>query len=422
MRLDPNSLAFTILLGMLTALPPLATDMSLPALPDIARSLGTTSGTAALTLSLFLLGFALGPVAYGPLSDRYGRRPVMLSGCALFVLAATAGALAGSMPMLLFWRVLQGASAGAGSVVSYAVARDLFEGDTLRRRLSQVSMARVVSPMVAPSLGALVLPFGGWRGIYGLTAALAVALFALVALALYETVPHLAGSAAGSPARPRAPPRLLTGYARVLRDRLCLGYCLVNALAFGALFAYISGSSLVMIQIFGISPRLFGGLFAAIDLGLLGGFFVNSRLVGKGIALRWPLTFGLILGAASSLLLLALSVAHLAGVANMVVLLILGAFAYGLITPNTAHGALQPVPDAAGVAAAILSLLMMLAGAASSALVSFFYDGRTPLAMTSTMAAFAAAALVLYATFVRPAGTARPAGGASPDAQSPETR
>ncbi len=403
MRLDPNSFAFTILLGMLTALPPLATDMSLPALPDIARSLDTTAGAAALTLSLFLVGFALGPVAYGPLSDRYGRRPVMLSGCALFVVAATAGALAGSMPMLLFWRVLQGASAGAGSVVSYAVARDLFEGDALRRRLSQVSMARVVSPMVAPSLGALVLPFGGWRGIYGLTAALAVALFALVALALHETVPHLVESGPAGPANGRPRPRLLAGYARVLGNPLCLGYCLVNALAFGALFAYISGSSLVMIQIFGISPRLFGGLFAAIDLGLLGGFFLNARLVARGIALHLPLSSGLVLGALSSLLLFLLSFTDRAGIADMVALLIPGAFAYGLITPNTAHGALQPVPEAAGVAAAILSVLMMLTGAASSALVSFFYDGETPLAMTGMMAAFSLAALVLYAASVRPA-------------------
>ncbi|MDA8049997.1 MAG: multidrug effflux MFS transporter [Rhodospirillales bacterium] len=343
LRLDPKSFAFTMLLGMLSALPPLATDMSLPALGEIAQSLHSTPGTAALTLSLFVIGFALGPIAYGLLSDRYGRRPVMLFGCALPAAAATEAALAALMPMLLFWRVVQGLSAGAGAIVSYAVARDLFEGAALRRRLSQVSMARVVSPMVAPSLGALVLPFGGWRGIYALTATAGGVLFAVVAFGFRETAPRHSG-------KPVVPLRLLASYARVFGNRLCVGYSVVNACAFGSLFAYISGSSLVMMQLLGVPPRVFGGLFALIDLGLMGGFFVNARFGVRGVAPVWPLTSGLVLGTSASLALMVLSLADLAEVASLVPLLILGAFGYGLITPNAALGALRPLPEAAGVA------------------------------------------------------------------------
>ncbi|HTU55046.1 MAG TPA: multidrug effflux MFS transporter [Acetobacteraceae bacterium] len=399
-NIHPESFTFTVLIGALTALPSLATDMSLPALDGIARALHASPGEAALTLSLFLVGYALAPIAFGPLSDEYGRRPVVIAGCALFALAAILGTFAGSIPMLLLWRLLQGAGAGAGTVISFAVVRDLFDGAGLRRRLAQISIVRVIAPMVGPSLGAFVLPFGGWRGIYALTALLATLLLAAAILRLAESAPRFSG-------RPHVPVRLITAYARVLRNRACLGYSLVNACAFGCLFGYINGSSLVMIGVLGVSPRLFGLLFALVDMGLLAGFFLNGRLNAWGIGRHAPLLAGLWLSAAASLALLALSLAGMTRLPGLVSLLLLAAFGYGLVTPNATQGALQPLPEVAGVAAAVLSLLMMLTGAFSGMIVSALFDGRTALAMTGVMAAFSAGALALYLAFVRPAERAR---------------
>jgi MFS transporter, DHA1 family, multidrug resistance protein len=395
-NIHPESFTFTLLIGALTALPSLATDMSLPALGGIARSLHASPGEAALTLSLFLVGYALAPIAFGPLSDEYGRRPVVIAGCALFALAAILGTFADSIPMLLLWRLLQGAGAGCGTVISFAVVRDLFDGAALRRRLAQISIVRVIAPMIGPSLGAFVLPFGGWRGIYALTAILATFLLAAAILRLAESAPRFSG-------RPHVPVRLITAYARVLRNRACLGYSLVNACAFGYLFGYINGSSLVMIEVLGVSPRVFGLLFALVDIGLLAGFFLNGRLNAWGVGRHAPLLTGLWLGAGASLALLALSLAKMTRLPSLVSLLLIGAFGYGLITPNATQGALQPLPEVAGVAAAVLSLLMMLTGALSGMIVSTLFDGRTALAMTGVMAVFSTGAFVLYLAFVRPA-------------------
>src|SRR5690349_18715720 len=132
LRIRPGSFAFTLLLGALSMLPPFSIDMGLPALPAMAQSLGTTSAGASLSLSLFMLGFALAPLVYGPLSDRYGRRPLLLIGCTVFVVAGVGCALSQSLPILLAWRFIQGAGAGAGTVLVLAIIRDLFEGATAR--------------------------------------------------------------------------------------------------------------------------------------------------------------------------------------------------------------------------------------------------------------------------------------------------
>ncbi len=369
--------------------------MSLPALGGIARSLGTSPGIAALSLSLFMVGYALAPMAFGPLSDEYGRRPVVIAGCALFALAAVLGTLAGSIPTLLLWRLLQGAGAGAGTVISFAVVRDLFEGAELRRRLAQISVVRVIAPMIGPSLGAFVLPFGGWRGIYALTATLASFLLIAAVLGLAESAPRFSGA-------PHVPVRLITGYARVLGNRACLGYSLVNACAFGCLFGYINGSSLVMIEALGVSPRIFGLLFALVDVGMMGGFFVNGRLNARGAGRHAPLLTGLWLAAGTSILLLALSLLGLIRIASLIPLLLIGMFGYGLITPNATQGALQLLPEVAGMASAVLSLLMMLTGALAGSISASLFDGRTAFAMTGAMALFSVGALAIYLLYVRP--------------------
>lgn len=395
MRIRPSSFAFTLLLGALSALPPFSIDMGLPAFPVMARSLGTTSAGVSLSLSLFMVGFALGPLVYGPLSDRHGRRPLLLVGCAVFTLAGLGCAVAGSLPVLLLARFIQGAGAGAGAVLSLAIIRDLFEGAVARTRLSYVSLVMGVAPMIAPTIGAWVLAVGPWRAIYATLAAGGFVLVLAVALGLEESAPL---GAKALTAR-----GLWHSYARVVRHRLSFGYALINALSFGCCFAYISGSPLVLMDVLGVSVQVYGYCFASTALAMMAGAFLNGRLSARGVAASPLLALGLGLGGTASAVLVLITLGKVASVMTLMPLFALGNFSLGFVTPNATHGSLQPMPDIAGVASAVLSGLRMLVGAASSALVAFLFDGHSPLAVTGVMAGFAVSSLLVYLLLVLPA-------------------
>lgn len=392
---------FMLLIGLITILPPLAIDMGLPALGAIGQALGHNAADATLTLSFFMLGFAVSPLAYGPLSDRFGRRPVILWAVALFAVGGIGCTLAGSLPNLLFWRLVQGAGAGASLTLPLAIVRDLFDGAEGRTKLSHMIVLTIMAPMVAPTLGAGVLALGGWRAIYGV---LGVA-GALAALGMGLC---FAESARIDPARRLSLAGLLADYGTVLRNRLSLGYILVNSLAFGTLFAYVSASPLLLIDVMGISPTAYGLVFALTSFGIMAGAFVSGRLSARNIGLEGPLAVGLALSIGTALLLLALTLAQVLTLPVLLPLLALGTFGAGLIFPNAAHGAIQPLPQIAGVASAVMGCSQMTVGAISSAMVAGLHDGRSGLAMTGVMAFFGLLTLACLLLVVRPArrGTA----------------
>ena len=187
LKLRPDSAAFTLLLAGLAALPPLGIDMNLPALAQIGRDLHAPAAQTGLTLSLFLLGYAAAQLLFGPLSDRFGRRGPLFAGCLLFTLGALGAATAPGITALLAWRVVQGAGAGAGSVMAFAVVRDLFSGTAARVKLAYVNAVMNVAPMVGPTFGSLMLPVTGWRPIFGVQAAAGVLLVLAVLLAFVES-------------------------------------------------------------------------------------------------------------------------------------------------------------------------------------------------------------------------------------------
>lgn len=396
MRIRPKSLSFTILLGALAALPPLSIDMGLPAFPTISASLRASPGEVGLTLSLFMLGFAIAQLLFGPLSDRYGRKPFLILGCGLFALAGAACAAAPSINTLIAWRLVQGAGAGAGMVVTLAIVRDLFDGAAARAQLSYVNLVMSVAPMIAPTIGSRVLAIAGWRGIYATLAVGGFLLLLSVALALGETLKRRDLDAI----KPR---RLIKNYGRILSNPICLGYALVNAFNFGCMFAYVAGSPLVMLNVFGVSTTTYGWLFASTAFGIMAGSFLNGRLSMRGVPPSRLLTVGLVTGVASSIALVLLSVSSAAQVLTLMPLLVLNTFCCGIISPNAMHGAIQPVPESAGVAAAIVGFLQMLVGALASGLIAFLFDGHSAIAMCSLMALFAFASLIAYFQLARPA-------------------
>ena len=395
-RLRPHTVGFTFLLGALATLASFATDMGLPVLGEMAASLGVAPGRAALSLSVFMAGFALGPLVFGPVSDHVGRRPVLLSGVAAFAVFGALGAFSRTLGAVLLWRFLMGIGAGSCQVLVVAMVRDLFTGVEARVRQSYVNLAAGIAPIIAPTLGVAVATTGGWRAIYGALAAGGTVLLTIAALRLGESLPP-------TPHESFEVRRALEGYARVLRHRVSLGYAMVIALNFGCLFAYVSGSSLVLIGILGVSRRVYGLLFAVTSLGLMIGALSNASLSRRGVPHPRLIGWGMGIIVATSVLLLVLTLVGAISTWVLVTLAVVSFVGQGIVRPNAVQGALEPVPESAGVASAVVSGLQMLVGGASSAIVAAWFDGRSAISVTAMMALTALMSAIVYGTVVRPA-------------------
>jgi DHA1 family bicyclomycin/chloramphenicol resistance-like MFS transporter len=393
LRIPPTSIAFTFLLGLLATLPAFGIDMALPSLKATSVSLGVSASQVGLTISVFMLGFGVASLICGPVSDRYGRKPIVVFGCVIFIIAGIGCALAQSLAALLMWRTVQGAGA-ASTVVAMAIIRDLFEGQAARVKISFVIVATNVAPMIAPSTGAALLTVGGWRLIYVVLVALGLILLSAMWLGFAE-------SARIDAANRLTPSAIVRDYIRVLMHPACLGYILVSATAFGTVFSYATGSSLYLINIVGLRPDQYGLIFSATALAVIGGALLDGRLSAWGVAPGYPLTIGLALLVVSATLLLVMTLAGWMPLPLVISLFIVVAFAFGMIAPNATHGAMQPLPQIAGAVGAASGCILTVAGAISSALVAILFDGHSALSMTAVMALCALLAMVSYLLIAR---------------------
>ncbi len=383
----PETFRFTVVLGLLAALPTLSIDISQPSLLAIQGQLLASSRTVGLTITLFMVGFALGQFGAGPMSDRHGRRPVLLCGLAGYTAAAIGCALAGSAEALVAWRLVQGIAAGACAVLAFTMIRDLFEGDAARAKRSYVTVVFGLAPMLAPALGAWVLEVGGWRPVYVILASSSVLLLAAVAVGVAE-------SRIVSPGH--APTMLFAAYRRVLGDRRFVGLAAVNALSFGAMFAYIAGSPQVLMGNLHLTPSGYGLFFAGTAAALTAGAWVSGRSASMGVGPRGLLWVSLVMAAASAVTLALLLAIDVASVVALLPLLLLNLFCRGMTAPNAQHMALEPMREQAGTAAAAVGVMQILTGALSSAIVAVLMPYIGPSGMTVVMAVLAVASLVLW--------------------------
>ena len=388
MKLKSDSLGFTVLLAAMAGLPPLSTDIYLSALSKMSHSLGTAESAAGYTLSIFLAGFSLSQLFFGPMSDRLGRRPVGIFGCVLFTCSAFGCALSHSMAVLLFWRVWQGIGAGAVTVLAFAVVRDLFSGNDARQRLAYVNAAMAFVPMVAPVLGSLLLRLAGWRSIFVLMAVLGLLLALGFGFGLEESLPP-AQRVTYSPAG------LARNYLRILSTRSVFGYCLLTSFTFGSMLAYVTGSSFVFIDTMGMSGTRYGMMLFFTAGAIVAGSTLSGLLSKRDISYNSVLSFSLWLNIAAPCALFLLGLTHWFTVATALPLIMLTTLAVGLITPNAAHGALAPMGEIAGTAAAMLGSVRMLGGSVASAGVSFLRFAP-PTSMTSVMLLFGVLAMASY--------------------------
>lgn len=381
----PKRVKYALLLGGLTAFGPLSIDMYLPALPTMTGDLHTNDGTLQLTLTAFVVGLALGQLMVGPLSDSFGRRKPLLIGLVVYVAASVVAAQTSVVEVLIAVRFVQALGAAAGIVIARATVRDLFSGTAMTKFFSMLMLVTGCAPILAPILGGQILNWTSWRGVFWVLTGFGTVLLATIAVTLPEPLPKQRRTTMGFAQVART-------YAALLRERNFLGYALTAGLVFAALFAYISGSSFVLQDVFGLSAQTYSYVFGAGGIGIVVMGQVNARLVGH-FSERGLLATGVTVATVGAWLMLAASVFQL----GMLALLIPLGFvvsSIGLVMPNCMSLALTNHPEAAGSASALLGVFQFAVGGISAPLVSL--GGKTAVPMTLTMAVFGLVALLAF--------------------------
>jgi len=380
---------FIVMLGLLSALPPLATDIGLPAIPTLQSHFGISIGHATQTLTVFLLGFSIGPVLFGPLSDRYGRKPILLFGVGLFSIAAFACAFAMHIGDLLAVRFVQGIAAGAAAALPAAIVRDVFSGREGLSRQSYVALVMGVAPLVAPLMGAALLQAGNWKLIYDCLGILGVGLFLLALFGYAETIDLTVSTGQSHNVLAEA----MRAYSSLVKNRQYLLNTGHLATTFGTMFAYITGSSAVFIDMLGLPNTVYGVIFAVTAAGTICGAASNGHLV-KALGEDKLLQVGVCGGFIVNLVLLTCALFDTRSPLLITACVFGSNFFTGIVMPNATHQALHSVGHIAGSGSALQRSLQFLSGAGAGALVGFIAVNQLK-GMAVTMTLFAAAGVIL---------------------------
>jgi DHA1 family bicyclomycin/chloramphenicol resistance-like MFS transporter len=375
-------LRLVLVLGFLSALGPLTIDMYLPSLPTITGELHASAAAVQLTLTGTLVGLALGQLVVGPLSDAFGRRLPLLAGIGVHVLASVFCVIAPNLAVLGTLRVLQGLGAAAAAVVAMAVVRDLFDGLAAARLFSRLMLVIGVAPILAPTIGGAVLNWTSWRGVCVVLTLVGSVIMAATALILPETLPHDRRRNGGLGGTVR-------DYGRLLTDRTYVGLILVAGLAMAALFAYVSGSSFVFQEQFGLSEQQFAYVFAGGAVGLIGATQLNIRLLRRWSPLK-ILAGSLAGGLVASAVLVFFAVTGTGGLVGILIPLWTVLFTVGLAMPNAPALALSRHGEAAGTAAALLGAVQFGVGALAAPLVGILGVGAGAMAAVVLLGTVAA--------------------------------
>jgi DHA1 family bicyclomycin/chloramphenicol resistance-like MFS transporter len=356
-----------VLLGTLCMFGPLSMDMYLPSLPALASFFSTSASKAQLTLSGFTIGFAICQLVYGPLSDRLGRKWLLVGGVALYSVASLLCAIAADIDALIVYRFLQAVGGGAGVVITRAIVRDLYSKEAGARALSLLLLAPSLAALVGPFIGGQILLWTDWRDIFWLLTILGVLILGLSIVKLPETLaPELRQASSVR--------KILHEYGLILFDRRSLGYMLCGAFSFAGMFAQLSGTPFVYIDLFGVAPENFGFLFALNILGIMAGSYVNSRLVIR-FGIRRMLVAGTSLALGGGLLLAAFATFGVGGLYGIVIPIVIFMTPHNIVNANATAGALEAYPHIAGTASALIGAIRFATGAAVGALVGLLHDG-----------------------------------------------
>lgn len=392
MPLQSKSVVFPFFIGLIAALSPVSIDTTLPTLPAVAQHFSVDAAATQLTLTSFFTGLAVGQLFYGPISDRFGRRPPLLFGVALCVAGTLLCANAGSIDTLVVGRFFQALGASSGTVLSRSIVRDCYAWNEAGRALSLISVVFGVVPIVGPIIGSLSLEVGGWPAVFWLIATYTAGLLVLLAFQLPETAPYPRENMIG----PRA---LARSFGYLLVQRHFMGYMLVLLFIQAGIFAYLANSSFVFIQVLGYAPREFGFTFSLIMSGHFIGAMIGSRLVFK-LGLDRSIRLGAQISFASGVLIAVLAWLDIVSVVAMVVPMFVFMFGSALVMPLATAAAMSPYPKLAGAASSLMGICYLSAGALISYVLGLLFDG-TARPLATSVALSGVATLVLFEFVVR---------------------
>ncbi|QCK85852.1 multidrug effflux MFS transporter [Phreatobacter aquaticus] len=396
MAFRPDTFALTALLAMLISMGPVSTDLYLPSLPDIGRVLGATTAQVQLTLSAFLVGFAAGQILYGPVSDKYGRKPVLVIALVLYGVGTALCAAAQSIETLTAARCLQALGAAGPIVVARAIVRDLYEGRRAARELALMGTFMSVMPAIAPIFGGVLHVAFGWRSTFAIMLIYAACALVLVMVQLPETLRERSTA-------PISPIGILRTFGTIVVDRTFLANTLIFAAGYSGLFSFISSSSFILQGVYGLGPIGAGASFSTCVIGFVSGSIIGTPLVarlGEDMAIR--IGIGLqALGALAMAAALGIGGLGLAGILAPMAAYTLG---FGITMPQTLSAAMKPFPDKAGAASSLAGFIQMSSGAIAGVFVGHALGNSAwPLAAALGVTASIAVGTYLANRFVQTA-------------------
>ncbi len=388
---NSDRLTLTLLLGLLVSFAPITIDLYLPALPVMTADLMTNTESMQLTLSVYMVGFALAQTFFGPISDRFGRKPTILIGTSVYLIASVACALATSVEQLIIFRLFQSIGAAAAPVVARAVVRDMFTREEAAKTYAVVTTVTAIAPVVAPVLGGVIVVWLGWRANFWVLTGFGTTAMLLVIFLLPET------NRVPDPSATRFS-RMLINFATMLRNRAYLGYLLTVMGTFGGLFAYLIGASFVLVGELGMTELEFGISFSGASVGFMGGAFLGSRIVRR-LGIERMCLIGTAFTALAGTLILSLIWGGTVTAASVMIPTVIYFFGMGLSQPNIQAGAISPFPHMAGAAASLLGLAQYVSAGIFSIVIGIFAFDPT-LLLATVMGGAGIFAFVIFATMI----------------------
>ena len=385
----PKSIAAMSTLAALVALGPMSTDMYLPALPRIANELSVNTASVQLTLSVFLVGFAIAQLIYGPLSDRFGRKPVMAGGLLLFIFASIACALIEHIHGLTFFRLLQALGGAAGPVLGRAIVRDNYGVKDSGRALSHIGSIMALAPAFAPILGGFLAATLGWQSIFWFLAAYGIVSLAIFLFKVKESAPV-------AERHPKSFKQIRGHYKQLLADQNYVGYMLTGSFSYAGLFAFLSGISFVLIGLYDVTEQQFGWYFLAIVAGFITGTQISARLGERYSHRALILAGAYVLLAAGAMMIVLVSLEN-TNAASVIVPMMIFMLGVGIVMPQSMAGALKYYPTIAGTASGLLGFVQMSISGIAGVIVGHSYNlSAGPMSFTI----FSMAALCLLSCIV----------------------
>lgn len=375
-----------LILGSLTALGPFSIDMYLPGFPAIARDLNTTAAKVSQTLSGYFVGISLGQLLYGPLLDRFGRKKPLFIGLAVYILASAGCAVATSVEQLIVLRIIQAIGSCAATVASVAMVRDLFPVSENAKVFSLLLLVVGFSPMIAPTVGGYVTDAFGWHAVFMILTVMGIAIFGATALWLPDS--YKPDKTLSLKPRP-----IIMNFLEVLREPQFYTYSITGAVAFAGLFAYVSGSPIVFMEVFHVDGKVYGWIFAFLSVGFIGSGQVNTLMLRR-FSSEQVINVALICQAVIGLAFLAAALNGALTLTSTLVFLFLFLCCVGYTYPNAAALSLAPFTRNAGSASALMGAFQMGVGTLISIGISLFEEPSI-IPMVAAMAGSATLALIV---------------------------